>query len=62
MGSDNHKNYIFAEINLKEYDLDKVKIINSFENVKRINKWKDKEEDYKYENEEELKKNSNQNR
>ena len=50
--------YISAEINIKKDDVNKDKrIINSFEEIKRIFKLKDKEDDYKYENEKEIKEN-----
>ena len=46
------KNYIIAEIEIKEEDIDKyIRIINSFEEFKRENKWEDKEYDYEYEKE-----------
>ena len=49
-------NYIKAEIEIKEIDIDKkIRIINSFEETKREEKWSDKEDDYKYENEKEIK-------
>ena len=36
------KNYIIAEIELKEEDINKyIRIINSFEESKRQNKWED---------------------
>ena len=51
-----NKNYILAEINIEEDDINKnIRIINSFEEYKRINKCDDKEDDYKYENEKEIK-------
>ena len=55
----NYKNIIIAEIEIKEYDINKyIRIINSFEQYKRESKWrKDKEDDYKYENEKEIKEN-----
>ena len=53
-----NKNYILAEINIDEYDINKNKrILNSFEEYKRIYKCYDKENDYKYGNEKELKEN-----
>jgi len=52
----NINNYIIAEINIREYDINEdITIINSFEEVKRTNYWEDEEYDYKYENEKELK-------
>ena len=52
------RNYILAEINIKEDDINKnVRILNSFEEYKRINKCDDEEDDYKYKNEKEIKKN-----
>ena len=51
-----NKNYILAEINIEEYDINKNKrILNSFEEYKRINECDDKKDDYKYENEKEIK-------
>ena len=52
-------NYIIAEINIKEDEINKdIRIINSFEEVKRKNKfWKIKDDNFKYENEKEIKKN-----
>ena len=53
-----NKNYILAEINIEEDDINKNKrILNSFEEYKRIYKCDDKEDDYKYENEKEIKEN-----
>ena len=52
------ENYIIGEIEIKEEDINKdIRILNSFEEVKRNEEWKDKEDDYKYENEKELKDN-----
>ena len=51
-----NKNYILAEINIKK-DGEKIRIISTFEEYKRINKLKEKEDDYKYENEKEIKEN-----
>ncbi len=54
-----YKNYILAEINIEEKDINKdIRIINTFEECKRINKWKDKEDDDKFVNEKEIKENS----
>ena len=51
-----NKNYILAEINIEKDDIkEKIRIINSFEEQKRINQLEDKEGDYKYENEKEIK-------
>ena len=51
-------NYILAEINITEENINKdIRIINSFEESKRINKWVPKVDDYKYENENEIKDN-----
>ena len=48
--------YIIAEINIGEYEIGKnIRIINSFEEVKREEEWDDEEDDYKYENEKEIK-------
>jgi len=56
--NNNKNNYIIAEIEIKEEDINKkILIINSYEEVKRINSWKNKEDDYKYENEKEIKEN-----
>ena len=49
-------NFITGEIYINDYDVNKdIPIINSFENVKRINKFKKRKEDWIYENEKELK-------
>ena len=51
-----NKNYILAEINIEEkYINEDIRIINSFEEYKRINNLNDKEDDYKYLNEKEIK-------
>ena len=53
------KNIIIGEINIGPIDINKdIQIINSFENVKRINEYKDKEDDVNYENEKEIKENT----
>ena len=53
-----NKNYILAEINIEEDDINKVKrILNSFEEYKRINVSDDEEDEYKYKNEKEIKEN-----
>ena len=53
-----YKNYILAEINIEKKDINKdIRIINTFEEYKRINEWDDKEDDYKYVNEKEIKEN-----
>ena len=54
-----NNNFIIAEIDINENYLNKdIRIINSFEQWKRENKWiKDKEDDYKYKNEKEIKEN-----
>ncbi len=51
-------NYIQAELYITEEDIfnNKIRIINSFENVKKEKQRKDEKDDYKYENEEEIKK------
>ena len=53
------ENYIIGEIEIREEDINKdIRIINSFEEVKRNKRWwEDKEDDYKYENEKEIKEN-----
>ena len=52
-----NKNYILAEINIEKYNINKdIRIINTFEESKRIKEVEDKEDDYKYKNEEEIKK------
>ena len=52
------KNYILAEINIEEDDINKnIRILNSFEEYKRKYNIDDKEDDYKYENEKEIKEN-----
>jgi len=51
-------NYIIAEIEIKEEDINKkIQIINSFEDTKRIHEWEDKKDDDEYENEKEIKEN-----
>ena len=51
-------NTITGEIFINDYDIDKdIPIINSFENVKRLNKFKNDEDDWIYENEDEITKN-----
>ena len=53
-----NRNYILAEINIEKDDINKnIRILNSFEEYKRINKRDDEENDYKYENEKEIKEN-----
>ena len=53
-----NQNYILAEINIEENDINKnIRILNSFEEYKRINECDDEEDDYKYENEKEIKEN-----
>ena len=50
------ENYITSEIFIKNSDINKdIRIINSFEEAKRENKWKNRKDDYKYENEKEIK-------
>ena len=56
--NNNYNNYIIGEINIKKEDVNNnIKIISSFEECKRENKWVDKEYDYIYENEFEIKNN-----
>ena len=51
-----NKNYILAEINIEEKDINEdIIIINTFEEYKRINGFYIKEDDYKYVNEKEIK-------
>ena len=51
-------NIIIGKININPNDICKeIQIINSFENVKRINLYKDKENDLEYENEKEINEN-----
>ena len=53
-----NENYILAEISINKYDINVDKrIINTFEENRRINDLDDKEDDYKYENEKEIKEN-----
>ena len=53
-----NKNFILAEINIEEKDINKdIRIINTFEECKRINEWYDEKDDYKYANEKEIKEN-----
>ena len=58
MGNTNHlNNYINAEINIKEEDLNKnIRIINSFENVKKEKNLPNEENDYIKVNEKEIQK------
>ena len=54
----NNINYVIAEIDIKKDDINKdIRIFNSFENLKRQERWEDEEDDYKYENEKEIKEN-----
>ena len=55
----NNKNLIIGQIDIKPDDINKdIRIINSFENIKRENKFiKDQEDDWKNENEKEIKEN-----
>ena len=54
----NSTNIIIGEINIGPDDINKdIQIINSFENLKRINNWEDNKDYYKYENEKEIKEN-----
>ena len=56
--TNNKNNYIIAEIEIKEGDVNKkINIISSYESMKKINGRKDREDDYKYENEKEIKEN-----
>ena len=51
-----NENYILAEINIEEDNINEdIRIINSFEEYKRINDLDDEEDDYKYGNEKEIK-------
>ena len=50
----NYDNYIIAQINIYKYERE-VRIINSFEEMKRKKYLENKEDDYKYENEKEIK-------
>ena len=53
------KNIIIGEIEIKSENVNRdVRIINSFENVKRDEKKDDKDDDWKYENEKEIKENT----
>ena len=53
-----NQNYILAEINIKENDINKdIRILNSYEEDKRRNKYNDEKVDFKYENEKEIKEN-----
>ena len=53
-----NENYILAGINIEEDNINKdIRIINSFEEFKRIKDLDDEEDDYKYENEKEIKEN-----
>ena len=58
MKINNNDNIIIGVINIKEKNINKkVRIINSFENVKREREKKNKNDDWKYENEKEIKEN-----
>ena len=49
-------NYIIGEINITPKDINKdIRIINSYEECKRVYKWKNSENENKYENEKEIK-------
>ena len=53
-----NQNYILAEINIEENDINKdIRILNSYEEDKRRNKYNDEKVDFKYENEKEIKEN-----
>ena len=53
-----YSNYIIAEIEIKEGDLNKnIRIINSFEQCKKEEEWEDEDDDCKCENEKEIKEN-----
>ena len=53
---DNQKNEIVGEIDINIYNVNsKIPIINSFEKVKRKNRYEDKSDDLKYKNEKEIK-------
>ena len=54
-----YKNYILAEINIEEKDINEdIRIINTFEEYKRFHEWDfDEKDDYKYVNEKEIKEN-----
>ena len=53
---DNQKNEIVGEIDINIYNINsKIPIINSFEKVKRKNRYEDKSDDWKYKNEKEIK-------
>ena len=55
---ENKKNYILAEINIDENNINEnIRIINTFEETKRKYKWYDKNDDNKYTNEKEIKDN-----
>ena len=58
MNFNNKNNIIIGEIYIKKEDINKdIRIINSFENVKREKNWKDRDDDIKYLNEKEIKEN-----
>ena len=53
---DKTKNFIIGELIINKNNINKyIQIINSFENMKRENKWKDSKDDYLYQNEKEIK-------
>ena len=54
----NNENIIIGEIYINKDNINKdIRIINSFENAKREEKWEDSKDDWKYENEKEIKEN-----
>ena len=54
----NINNYIIGEIEINEDNINRdIRIINTFEEIKRQEEWDDDENDYKYENEKEIKDN-----
>ena len=58
MNLNNKNNIIIAEIYINEEDINKdIRIINSFENVKREKEWEHEDDDWKYSNEKEIKEN-----
>ena len=58
MNINNKVNIIIGKIYIKKNYINKdIRIINSFENVKRENKCADEDDDWKYENEKEIKEN-----
>ena len=56
--NNNYENIIIGEFYINKDNINKdIRIINSFENMKKEKEWKNDKNDYEYENEEEIKEN-----